>query len=142
MQAQTKVQVKWRSLEDEDDDGWRVCGCLYAYLEPDSDEILYIGKSWGVTVRGRWNRASKEKFWDDLESERGIDEHIALIGEIWLMQNEELTDELLSDIESLLIQRISPWGNIQSVNSRISRPGLIVKCSGDWPHPQKTFYDR
>jgi len=44
-------------------------------------EILYIGKSWGVTVRGRWNRTAKEGFWDDLETERGIHEHRVLFGE-------------------------------------------------------------
>lgn len=142
MESQARIEVKWRFLGDEEDDGWNVLGCLYAYLEPDSDEVLYIGKSLGVTVRGRWRRAAKEKFWDDLESERGIHEHAVLLGELWLPSDQELTDELLSDVESLLIQRVSPWGNIQSIKSRISRPGLVVKCSGDWPHHQKTFHDR
>ena len=46
--------------------------CLYAYVAPNKKEILYIGKSWGVTVRGRWGRDAKSSFWDDLEKERKI----------------------------------------------------------------------
>jgi len=141
MTVQIKVKVLWRTLGDDDDDGWDMRRCLYAYLGPEDDEVLYIGKAWGVTVHGRWKRASKEHFWDDLESERGIMEHVVLLGEISLSSDHRLSSELLADIESLLIQRVSPWGNIQSINTRISRPGLTVRCLGDWPYPQEIFRD-
>lgn len=142
MTNQTKVEMRWRTLGDLDDEGWQMCRCLYAYQHPTTDEILYIGKSWGVTVRGRWNRAAKEKFWNDLESQRGIKSHIVLFGEMWIPDYIQLSHELLADVESLLIQQVSPWCNIQSIKSRITRPGLTVKCTGEWPHRQKTFHDR
>ena len=133
------VKVVW-SILSNDDDRWNAIRCLYVYLAPDEKEILYIGKSWGVSVRQRWNRSGNEKFWDDLEEQRGIKSHIALIGEVALEKGCRLSDQLLSDIESLLIFKEDPWGNIQSTNSRASRPGMFVECSGQWPS-KKMYYD-
>ena len=133
------VKVVWSILSD-DDDRWNTIRCLYAYLAPNEKEILYIGKSWGDSVRQRWNRSGKEKFWDDLEEQRGIKSHIALIGEVALEKDRRLSDQLLADIESLLIFKENPWGNIQSTNSRTSRPGMFVECSGQWPS-KKMYYD-
>ena len=42
--------------------------------------------------------------------------------------------EKLADVESLLIKRLRPRGNIMSINTRISRPGIRVLCDGNWPH--------
>jgi hypothetical protein len=100
-----------------------------------------MGKSWAVTVRGRWERAAKEQFWNDLERERNIPTHRAIHGEIVLPPGNRLSPELLSDIESLLIYKIKPWGNIQSREFRISRPGYVVACRGAWPHRKKIFQD-
>lgn len=55
--------------------------------------------------------------------------------------NCRLTRELLSDIESLLICEVKPWGNIQCQLSRIARPGLKVVCGSDWPLSIKVFSD-
>jgi hypothetical protein len=112
---------------------WHLSRCLYAYLSPDGREILYIGKAWGTTVKARWSRSAKENFWTDLQKERKIGSHIALIGLVCMIGDQRLTSQLLSDVESLLINREKPWGNIQSRCARISRPGMQVKCSGKWP---------
>lgn len=135
-----RVEIHWQYL-DEDHKGWRQARCLYAYIAPDQTEILYIGKSWGTTVRERWSRSGKAQFWDDLERQRGIWEHCPLIGEVALGNGRRLTHELICDIESLLIHHLQPWGNIQSRSSRISRPGLSVVCMGDWPLSKREYLD-
>ncbi|WP_257311284.1 hypothetical protein [Geothrix fuzhouensis] len=135
------VRVDWRGLTSHQDESWQNIKCLYAYLAPKTLEVLYIGKSWGVSVRGRWTRAAKEHFWNDLEKDRGITEHIPLLGELYLPEGRRLSSELLADVESLLIHRVSPWGNIQSKKTRISRPGLVVQCTGEWPFNQSKFHD-
>lgn len=132
--------VHWSPLKPADR-RWGDRQCLYAYLAPKTPEILYIGKSWGVTVRGRWHHYAKGHFWTDLERERRMLSHRVIHGEIVLPPGKRLSRELLSDIESLLICGIKPWGNIQSRNSRTSRPGYIVACRGSWPHRSRMFLD-
>ena len=132
--------VRWHNLSS-DDEAWRQRRCLYAYLAPRTSEVLYIGKAWGVSVRGRWNRAAKSEFWDDLEKARGFRMHRTIVGEVILSPGKRLTHELLCDIESLLIYKIQPWGNIQSRRSRISRPTLSVACRGSWPSSIRVLRD-
>lgn len=132
--------VQWRILTPQDE-GWKSLRCLYAYLSHDQKEILYIGKAWGVSVRGRWNRAGKMRFWDDLENKRKIIKHLVLLGIVELTYSGRLTETLLMDIESLFIMGEQPWGNIQCKNSRIHRPGLIIKCEGTWPGKAKFYKD-
>lgn len=134
------VTIQWRLLQPADE-GWARLRCLYAYITTNKKEILYIGKAWGVTVKGRWNRAGKEHFWNDLEKKREIYKHLVLIGDVTLSTDSRLTSQLLADIESLLIMDEQPWGNIQSKHSRIPRPGLIVNCSGQWPGKVKDYKD-
>lgn len=135
-----RIDIEWIWLDDGDDE-WQASRCLYSYLAPRTREILYIGKAWGTTIRQRWSRVSKAAFWDDLEGERGIFHHAALAGFIQLPYGDRLTHELLCDIESLLIQQVGPWGNIQSRFSRIARPGMRLRCGGDWPHHKRVFCD-
>jgi len=133
--------IDWTSIpEDSGNPLWRVDRGLYAYLDPKSLEILYIGKVDGTTIRQRWVRSGKSGFWDDLEKERGIHRHVVMAGKVALDRGR-LSRELLADIESLLICRLQPWGNIQSRRQRIARPGLLVKCVGEWPLKRASFYD-
>ena len=74
-----RVGVHWLA-PGKVEDAWVLSHCLYAYLAPPNEEILYIGKSWGVSVRQRWVRSAKPDFWDQLESERGIRQHRPLVG--------------------------------------------------------------
>jgi hypothetical protein len=92
-------------------------------------------------VRARWHRFAKEGFWNDLEKHRKIKNHYTLLGEVNLAYKGRLTDQLLADVESLLILTEQPWGNIQSKQSRISRHGLVVQCSGTWPSRQEVYSD-
>ena len=139
------VTVKWQRIDDDDEAGlWNVSRGLYAYLDldgGDEEEILYIGKVDGTTVRRRWNRSGKQGFWDGLERERGIHSHGVIVGLIRLPEGRRLSREIICDVESLLIHRLCPWGNIQCRLSRISRPGLTVRCVGDWPPQQRVYVD-
>jgi hypothetical protein len=137
-----RITVSWIPLDKEClNPLWFATRGLYAYIGP-GDEVLYIGKVDGTTVRQRWNRSGKEAFWNDLERERGIFKCGVIFGEIELETGNHLTRELLADIESLLINRVRPWGNIQSVTSRISRPGLRVICADAWPLQTREFFER
>jgi hypothetical protein len=135
------IEVHWYPLGNDKDEAWLADRCLYAYLAPPDDEIVYIGKAWGATVRGRWRRAAKVHFWDDLERDRGILRHAPLVGFVHVPWRGRLTHQLLRDAESLLIQEVQPWGNIQCRRSRTSRPELTLQCRGDWPLRRKLFRD-
>lgn len=132
--------VRWRIVSD-DSDLWDYVRVLYAYFTVDDKEVLYIGKAGRRTVRERWTRSAKKAFWNDLEKERNIHETLVRVGEIWLEEGRKLSRELLLDVESLLIKRLRPWGNIQGRSSRIPRPGLRIRCEGDWPMERHEFYD-
>src|SRR5438094_9499724 len=103
----------------------------YCTLEKRSQRPLHSG---GMQ---RTNRV-----FGDLEIQRSIFGHQVIVGEPLLPLNCRCSRELLADMESLLISSVGPWGNIQCQNSRICRPGLRVRCIGDWPHPEKLFHDR
>lgn len=133
------VEILWKPIRGHKDPKWGWKRVLYAYLSPDRKKILYIGKAYRMTVRERWCYSGKAGFWDWLESELGITKHIVLVGKINFLEGDRITDQLLSDIESLLIKRIKPPGNIQSKVSRISRPGLRVRCLGGWDGWKKEY---
>jgi hypothetical protein len=135
-----KAVVHW-SQPAQNPKLWSLRRGLYAYFDVDSSEMLYIGKVYGTSVRQRWCRSGKRDFWDALETERGIYLHGVIVGEIELLNGNRLTKALTSDIESLLINRLQPWGNIQCRNSRITREGLDVLCRGEWRTTQRRFID-
>jgi len=133
------IEVNWRTLE-EHDLGWNYSKCLYAYQMPNAKKILYIGKAWGTSVRNRWSWSGKPEFWEYLKR-TGITHHKVLIGDTYLPKGCRLTIELLADIESLLINIEKPPGNILSRETRIRRPGMQVRCVGEWPGTRKTYND-
>jgi hypothetical protein len=135
------LNVDWIRLRPEYENLWHVRRAVYAYTTKDFSEFLYIGKATSTTVAQRWAAPDKQKLWRDLEQQRNIFGHQLLIGHMPVEPGLRLSMELLADIESLLIYRLQPWGNIQSQNSRISRPGMTIRCRGDWPHHQKVFRD-
>lgn len=134
------IKIEWKDVMT-DENLWRINRGLYAYLAPDGQEILYIGKVDGTTVRQRWQRSAKPAFWGYIENDLGVNEHIVLVGLITLEKGRHLTSQLIADIESLLIYKLGITGNIQSRKSRISRPGMIVTCSGSWPSKRRQFTD-
>lgn len=124
-------------------DRWSYTLALYAVVHPDKDEILYLGKADGSTVRSRWNADDKhDRVWRRMEEERGLYKHTFIIGEFRMAVGSRLTRKLVCDVESLLIHDIKPWANSQNTKSRgYSRPGLLVSCQGHWPLKQKRFRD-
>jgi hypothetical protein len=137
------VRIRWSRVSSRDDDErWSWTRVLYAYTVPPRDEIVYIGKADFCTVRERWYRSAKAHVWDSLEDERGKLKHAVLVGDVLLAGGSRLSVELLSDIESLLISRVAPWANRQCISSRIARPGLRVRCEGQWPLATRTFLDQ
>lgn len=135
------VRVHWTDIQSLEDPRWKDnCG-LYAYTKTGGREILYLGKMDGCTVRQRWNARDKTAFWRDLEKQRGIFHHGVIVGDVIISAGSRLTRELICDIESLLIHKVRPWGNIACLKSRISRPGLRVSCTGNWPLSERVFLD-
>lgn len=133
-----RITLNWHVVSD-DDHRWSYNRTLYAYLAPRASEILYIGKADGCTVRERWRE--KRQFWADLERDRNLKSHRVIIAEWEITPGCRMTQELLSDVESLLIFEVKPWGNIQARSSRIIRPGLQVECRGAWPLAKRVFRD-
>lgn len=134
------LKVWWSSIEGQDE-AWDWTRVLYAIIIPPRDEIVYIGKADGRTVRERWVRSAKRAFWDALERDRGSDRHRVIVGDIEAPREVRLTRELLADVESLLIMEMQPWGNIQAIHSRIPRPGMTLRCAREWPYPRSVFMD-
>lgn len=133
------VEVEWTNLDDDRHRLWGGEFCLYAYLHPTRDWLLYVGKADTSTVRRRLHGDHKAQLWRDLSREYAIEAVRVLHGE--LVVDGRRTSELLFDTESLLIKRLQPFGNIQSARSRIARPGMRVHCVGDWPFTRRRFYD-
>ena len=132
------VKVEW-SYTGPSEESLEFSRVLYAYLHPNTDEILYVGKADYCSVRERFGGAHKEEIFFNIIADHGLSTLHAIVGV--LSTEQRFSSELLSDVESLLIMATQPQYNRQSKKSRISRPGLIVRCSGDWPLKDKTFKD-
>jgi hypothetical protein len=135
------VWVHWTEL-DSDDYGRRdEQYCLYAYLHPTRNQLLYIGKADYSTVGQRLHGDHKDQLFEDIWRSYGVDEVRILHGELEAEEGYRRSSELLADVESLLIMRLQPFGNISTTQSRIARPGLRVHCEGDWPFKRRRFHD-
>jgi hypothetical protein len=133
------IGIQWKTLL-ADSDEWHHRHVLYAYLNPLNDEILYVGIAWHRTVRQRFMDRDKNALRDFLLDELGLDEVKVIVGSVWM--DGRLTRQLLSDVESLLIKRLQPAGNIMCRSGRISRPGMRLECFEQWPHQRFRFLDR
>jgi hypothetical protein len=134
------IEIRWRAVQSRSD-AWNWSRCLYAYVDPKGMEILYIGKAWGTTVRQRFRAPDKVSLFEFLARELGVNRVEVLVGEPLLEPGRRLTRELLADVESLLIRRLRPRGNVTATQSRIARPGLEVLCTGHWPLTRARFRD-
>jgi hypothetical protein len=137
------VEVDWALLKDRWDERWREGLGLYVYLHPDRNWLLYIGKCDFSSTRQRLYGTHKERLFEDIRHEYGVerDELRTMHGRLILAKGFRRSSELLADVESLLIMRRRPFGNIQSTRRRISRPGLRVHCIGHWPFNRRRFHD-
>jgi len=136
-----QVEVPWVALDDDRDPGWRANFCLYAYLHADRDWLLYVGKADYQTVRQRLYGDHKAVLFEFFEERYGIDQVRVLQGDLVPEGGRRRSTQLLSLVESLLIIRLQPPGNVSSTRSRAYRPGLRVVCTGDWPFKRARFHD-
>lgn len=121
---------------------WRWSACLYAYLHPATQMVLYVGKTDNLTVRARFVSNFKRKF-NDLYARLDILKVDVIAARVDLAVSSRLTREWLDDLESLLIFRLQPPLNDSKRKSRRNtRPGTIVVCTGDWPLASARFIDR
>lgn len=134
------VGVNWALLNSNRDALWGLRRVLYVWCHPETHRVLYVGKADYRSVRQRFSCPSKDSVWDYLQRTFGLNEVDVRVGE--LLTDARLTVELLADTETLLIRRLLPCCNVQCTRTRISRPGLRVTCSGDWPESRSTFLDR
>lgn len=135
-----RVRITWIRIEEGTKLLWTINRGLYAYLGPDGD-ILYIGKVNGSTVRKRFQLSAKPDLWNFIANDLGHAELEVIVGILELPEGARQSRQLLSDIESLLIHKIKPPGNIACRNTRIARPGLSIRCTGDWAYFRNAFFD-
>lgn len=134
------VEIEW-SYTGSGEENINFSRVLYAYLHPNEKTILYIGKADRCSVYERLRGQHKEAIFADISNELGLSGIHAIVGLLFLPAERKFSSQLLADIESLLIMELQPPYNTQSCQSRISRPGLIIKCSGEWPLKVATFRD-
>jgi hypothetical protein len=132
------IEIQWRTLLAESEE-WNHRHVLYAYLNPNTDQILYLGMAWQRTVLQRFRDRDKNGLRDFLAHEFRLDGVKVLVGNVWM--EGRLTRQLLSDVESLLIKRLKPAGNIMCRSTRISRRGMRLECYHEWPHHRTRFVD-
>lgn len=135
------VEIPWVELQDERDPSWHAGFCLYGYLHPERDRLLYVGKADRQTVRQRLHGDHKATLFELLWRRYGIDSVRVLQGDIILEEGRRRSGELLAHVESLLIMRLQPPGNVANTRSRFYRPGLRLRCTGDWPFRRTGFHD-
>lgn len=135
-----EVEIEWYVINDKNEHLWNVNRGLYAYLD-DEDEILYIGKVDGTTVRKRFQPSAKPELWNFIVDDLELNYVTVVVGLVEFPEGFKHSRQKLADIESLLINSIKPCGNVSSRNTRISRPGLSVYCYGDWYYSEENFLD-
>src|SRR5260221_2699282 len=82
--ATMNVQVDWLELKRHTNRLWYANYCLYAYLPPFRNWLLYVGKVCGCTVRQRLQGKHKEQVFRDIEREYGIESVRVLLGGLLL----------------------------------------------------------
>lgn len=132
------VTISWRSMQ-RDDEALNASSCLYALVNRSRTKLLYIGKAYWSPIKARLDCRSKNAVFDRL---LGYPAFGVLYGEVRLPRGSRRSEAMISDIESLLINREDPQGNRSCTRSRgITRPGLTVACTGSWPGRKRLYED-
>jgi len=62
-----RMILDWRNVHDEKGrwaDRWSYTPAVYPLIHPTADEVLYLGKAGGCTVRSRWSADDKpDRVW-------------------------------------------------------------------------------
>jgi len=135
------IFVEWSRIEEARGGAWQSWRCLYIYVNPGDESIVYLGKADRCTVRERCHGRQK----DDLRGWLVGNEVGAIdirVGHIDWGDGRRYSPEKLSDVETLLIKRLQIKGNISATRRRITRPCIRVYCEGEWPHARCCFVDR
>ncbi len=131
------VTVDWYQPDKDD---WNEARQVYAYVHPDTQVILYIGKADYCSPQERWNGHESDGLFDEFERDYDLKECDTILGEVTEINGvSRVSVELLTDIEELLIWLISPSGNRQFAEPK--RPDLRITCTGAWPMEQRIFID-
>jgi hypothetical protein len=131
-----QISVHWKSFEGDEDSGRAALWPFFAYVTPDCEEILYIGKAnCGLAAKRSNESKGRNPLFRELAERRGIREVELLSGTVRLPPGAQLTRDLLADIEAMLIYEFQPWGNVHEHDSlkEYYRPDLRVRCTWDWP---------
>lgn len=114
---------------------------VYAYLAPNRNEVLYIGKADYCSVGERARGVHKRRLYRWLVRHAGMHRIRVIVGLLYLPVGTRYSSQLLSDIESLLIAGLRPVGNIQNTQSRIARLGMALQMRGKWPLAVRKIVD-
>lgn len=132
------VTVRWTWLEDESAPDWETTNCLFAFADPESDEIVYLGDCGASSVRDRCEAAELEPLWADLRG-IGIDHVSVLVGKPDTGAGKKVEPPTVAAAAALLVAELQPSGNA-SDEFQIPEPtGLEVECAGDWPYEETRF---
>src|SRR5436309_2393381 len=110
MSSILRVEIPWVELEHHRDPAWRANFCLYAYLHPERDWLLYIGKADFQSVRQRLHGDHKAALFRFFWRDYGIEQVRVLQGDLVLDENRRRSSGLLGTVETLLIMRLLPSG--------------------------------
>jgi hypothetical protein len=109
---------------------------IYFFRRKRGRGILYIGKAGRQTVKGRLFCRSKDRLRELAKRDGGeVRPFVAA-----LFTKRPVTRKLVDDVERLLIFLVDPpWNRPGKLTCRLHHRELVVKCTGEWPHPRTTF---
>src|SRR5438445_7777850 len=77
------VTLDWYEPNEED---WNEARCVYAYLEPETKKIIYIGKADDSSPRERWNGHERDGLFEFFKLELDLEECDVIFGEVEAME--------------------------------------------------------
>jgi hypothetical protein len=129
----TEIELFW---EPVDQLALQARNALYLCRKLRGRKVLYIGKSVRQTIKGRFLCPSKDRL-ARLAREEGVSLRPLVAG---FHTSRRLTPQLIDDVERLLIYLVEPCWNVRGKNTcRLHHRDLVVRCSGEWPHPRTSF---
>lgn len=132
------VKVHWEWLEDEAAPSWDAKHCLFAFADPENDEIVYLSTAGTTTVRACCEASELEELWSDLRG-IGIEQVSVLVGKPEVPDSGASAGAFAATAAAaLLVAELQPSGNLDDARTE-STAGLEVECAGDWPYEETRF---
>lgn len=107
-----RIAIEW-SYTGPGEESLEFSRVLYAYLHPDTSEILYVGKADHCSVYERLHGPHKQDIFSDIIDDLGLSTLHAIVGLLSLPPDRQFSSALLTDVESLLIMGLQPTYNMQ-----------------------------